>query len=61
MLNVYVSWECVSDGKTRDGANFKCLMGQLRDEGYKLDIDTPIGKHSFTSTQTFDAYFELLA
>jgi len=60
MLNVYVSWECVADGKTRAGANFKYLMGQLLDEGYQLDIDTPTGKHSFTSRQSFDAWFDAL-
>lgn len=60
MLNVQVSWECVTDGKTRVGANFKFLMEQLLDEGYQLDIDTPTEKQLFTSKQAFDAWFDAI-
>lgn len=60
MLNVDVSWECVTDGKTRVGANFKHLMEQLLDEGYQLDIATLSGKRSFTSKQEFVAWFDAI-
>ena len=60
MRNVHVSWECVTDGKTRTGANFKYLMEQLLDEGYQLDIETPSGKQSFSSKQTFAAWFDTI-
>lgn len=61
MRNVDVSWECVTDGKTRGGANFKYLMGQLLDEGYQLNITTPSGTQLFTSKQEFDQWFDAIA
>jgi hypothetical protein len=60
MLNIHTSWECVTDGKTRAGANFKYLMEQLLDEGYQLDIDTPTGKQLFASKQAFGAWFDAI-
>ena len=60
MRNVHVSWECVTDGKTRAGANFKSIMEQLLDEGYQLDIETPSGKQPFTSKQTFGVWFDAI-
>lgn len=61
MLNIHVSWECVTDGKTRVGANFKYLMEQLLAGGYQLDIDTPRGKQSFTSEEEFGTWFDAIA
>jgi len=58
MRNVHVSWECVTDGKTRAGANFKYLMEQLLEEGYQLDIETPSGQQTFASKQMFAAWFD---
>jgi hypothetical protein len=60
MRNIHVSWECVTDGKTRAGANFKYLMEQLLDEGYQLDIETLSGKQLFTSKQTFAEWFDAI-
>jgi hypothetical protein len=57
---IHVSWECVTDGKTIEGANFQYNMGKLLDDGYQLDIDTPAGKRSFTSKEMFDEWFDAL-
>jgi len=61
MLNIHVSWECVIDGKTRVGANFKYLMEQLLAGGYQLDIETPNGKQSFNSEKEFGTWFDAIA
>jgi len=60
MHKIYVSWECVTDGKTRVGANFKYLMEQLLAGGYQLDIETPNGKQSFTSEEAFGTWFDAI-
>ena len=61
MLNIQVSWECVTDGKAREGANFKHLMEQLLASGYQLDIKIPNGKRSFTSEEEFETWFDAIA
>lgn len=61
MLNVHVSWECVTDGKTRAGANFKHLMEQLLEEGYHLDVETSSGNRSSTSKQEFGEWFDAIS
>ncbi len=45
--NISVPWECVTDGRTRQGANLKHHLEALLNSGFRLDVETPEGERTF--------------
>ena len=58
--NVSVTWETISDGRTRQGANLPSLLSGLIAAGYSLDVETPEGTRTFTDASEFLAWFDSL-
>ena len=62
MRSIEVPWECVSDGKTRQGANLGHLLEQLLSSGYSLDVEMPSGAERtvFKTVEEFRTWFASL-
>ena len=59
---ISVNWECVSDGKTVQGALFKSNMQELLKAGYQLQIHRLDGSNGpfFTDADDFGRWFDSL-
>lgn len=57
---ISVDWECVSDGKTEQGALFKGTMQDLLKAGYKVEIHHLDGSKGqvFTDHEDFGHWFD---
>lgn len=61
-MTVDVSWETVSDGRTKQGAGFKDHMRSLLASGETLAVTLPDGSvKTFDDAADFSAWFDALA
>ena len=60
-MNIEVSWETVSDGRTEQGAGFRERMRELVASGETLAITLPDGSvKTFDDADAFTAWFDKL-
>jgi hypothetical protein len=57
---ISVDWECVTDGKTAQGAIFKSNIQELLKAGYKLQVELADGSNGplFTESEKFAHWFD---
>ncbi|WP_291925197.1 hypothetical protein [Limnohabitans sp.] len=57
---ISVDWECVTDGKTAQGAIFKSNILDLLNAGYNLQVELADGSKGplFTESEKFALWFD---
>lgn len=56
-IDIQVSMETISDGRTKQGSGLEQHIRALILEGYSVAIPTPNGARTFTDADQFSAWF----